>query len=176
MNPWRDIPLPDDLSAPFPAFIEIPRGSRVKYELDKQLGILVVDRVLYSAVFYPANYGFIPQTYCDDGDPIDVLVLGQEAVVPGVIMQARAIGAMRMRDEIGLDDKIIAVHVNDPAVAHYRNISELPPHTLDELKRFFQDYKVLENKQVVVEDFLAPDEAQAIYARSRQDLNALPTK
>jgi len=169
MNPWTDIPLPDDAEKPFPALIEIPRGSRNKYELDKDTGLLRVDRVLYSAVFYPANYGFIPRTYCDDGDPLDVLVLGQEPVVPMCIMDCRAIGAMRMRDEKGGDDKLIAVHVNDPAVSHYRDIGELPPHQLAELRRFFEDYKTLEKKQVIVENFVGPFAALDIYRKARVD-------
>src|SRR5215470_11780677 len=98
-HPWHDVPLPSDLTAWFPAFIEIPMGSMVKYELDKQTGLLRVDRVLYSAVHYPANYGFVPRTYCPDGDPLDVLVLGQEAVVPQALLRARAIGVMGMRDD-----------------------------------------------------------------------------
>src|SRR5579885_2436586 len=100
-HPWHDVPLPADVSDWFPVFIEIPKNSRVKYELDKATGLLRVDRVLYSAVHYPANYGFVPRTYAPDGDPLDVLVLGQEAVVPGVLLRGRAIGVMRMRDEKG---------------------------------------------------------------------------
>jgi inorganic pyrophosphatase len=176
MNPWLDIQLPTDANAPFPALIEIPQGSRVKYECDKETGMLMVDRVLYSAVFYPANYGFIPQTYCGDGDALDVLVLGQEPVVPMCILQARAIGCMRMRDDKGVDDKIIAVHVNDPAVAHYRDIGELPPHQLSELRRFFEDYKTLEHKQVVVEDFVGPYAAIDIYRKAREDFLELQKK
>src|SRR4051812_47133482 len=156
MNPWLDIPLPPDTKEPFPVLIEIPRGSRNKYEVDKDSGLLKVDRVLYSAVFYPANYGFIPRTFCGDGDPLDVLVLGQEPVVPMCLVTAKAIGCMRMRDDKGVDDKIIAVHVNDPAVSPYTDIKELPPHQLAELRRFFQDYKTLENKQVIIEDFVGP--------------------
>ncbi len=175
MNAWTDVPLPDSLTDPFPSLIEIPRGSRNKYELDKETGLLRVDRVLYSAVFYPANYGFIPRTYCDDGDPLDVLVLGQEPVVPLCLVMSRIIGAMRMRDEKGIDDKLIAVHVNDPAVSHYRNIAELPPHQLTELRRFFEDYKTLEKKQVVVQDFIGPEGALDIYRRSREDYLALPS-
>jgi inorganic pyrophosphatase len=145
------VPLPDDPAAWFPAYIEIPKGSKVKYELDKATGLLMVNRVLYSAVYYPANYGFVPRTYCPDGDPLDVLVLGQEPVAPGVLLRARAIGVMPMRDEKGQDDKIIAVHQDDPEYVSYRDISELPQHRLRELQRFFLDYKVLEGAEVEVD-------------------------
>lgn len=165
-HPWHDVPLPDDLAAWFPAFIEIPMGSKVKYELDKPTGLLRVDRVLYSAVHYPANYGFVPRTYCGDGDPLDVLVLGQEAVAPQVLMRARAIGVMRMRDDKGQDDKLIAIHLDDPEYEAIRHIDELAPHRLRELQRFFVDYKVLEEKGVVVDKPLGPDEAWAILAEA----------
>jgi inorganic pyrophosphatase len=176
-HPWHDVPLPDDPLPWFPAYIEIPKGSRVKYELDKGTGLLRVDRVLYSAVHYPANYGFVPRTYCDDQDPLDVLVLGQEEVLPQVLMRARAIGAMRMRDDKGQDDKIIAVHIDDPEYQGYRDIEDLPQHRLRELKRFFLDYKVLEGKEVLVEGFLDAGEANkvlleaiALYSRERDRL------
>jgi inorganic pyrophosphatase len=148
MNAWHDVELGDHIERHFRAVIEIPKGSKIKYELDKRTGLLWLDRVLYSSVHYPANYGFLPQTYCDDGDPLDVLVLGQEPVVPLCILRARAIGVITMRDDKGQDDKIIAVHVDDPEYAHYQDVSELAPHRVLELQRFFLDYKVLENKTV----------------------------
>jgi len=150
------------IATEFPVVIEIPKGSKNKYELDKETGLLRLDRVLYSAVYYPADYGFIPRTYCDDGDPLDVLVLAQEPVYPLTIVEARAIGVMRMRDEKGSDDKIVAVSVNDPAFADYTDKDQLPSHILREVQRFFQDYKVLEHKKVVIEDLLGPVEAVSI--------------
>ena len=173
MHPWHDIETPEPIDESLVGFIEIPKGSKVKYELDKKTGLLKVDRVLWSAVHYPANYGFIPRTYCDDGDPLDILVLCQEPVAAGVTMRARAIGYMQMRDDKGLDDKIIAIHLDDPAFAQYTHIRELQPHTLHELKRFFMDYKTLENKAVIVDDFLGPFEANKTIRQAIEDYKKL---
>jgi inorganic pyrophosphatase len=163
MHPWHDTPVDEAaIATAFPVVIEIPSGSKNKYELDKATGLLRLDRVLYSAVHYPADYGFIPRTFCDDGDPLDVLVLGQEPVVPLTIVEARAVGVMRMRDDKGVDDKILAVSVRDPAFADYTDKNQLPAHVVREVKRFFQDYKILEHKQVIVEDLLGPAEALRI--------------
>jgi inorganic pyrophosphatase len=162
LHPWHDVPLSKNLEEWFPVFIEIPKGSKVKYELDKEIGLLMVSRVLYSSVNYPANYGFVPRTYCPDGDPLDVLVLGQEEVVPQALMRARAIGVMHMRDEKGQDDKIIAVHVDDPEYTAFRDVNDLAPHRLRELQRFFLDYKVLEGKEVAVDAPVGAAEALAI--------------
>ena len=160
MHAWHDVELGDSIETAFRAVIEIPKGSKVKYELDKPTGLLWVDRVLYSAVHYPANYGFLPQTYCLDGDPLDVLVLGQEPVVPLCVLRARAIGVLTMVDDKGPDDKIIAIHLDDPEYAHYRDIAEISAHRLRELERFFLDYKILEHKAVTVGDMRGRADAE----------------
>jgi inorganic pyrophosphatase len=163
MHPWHDSYVDDALvESVFPVIIEVPKGSKNKYELDKETGLLRLDRVLYSAVHYPADYGFIPRTFCDDGDPLDALVLGQEPLHPLTIVEARAIGVMRMRDEKGIDDKIVAVSIHDPAFVEYTDHVQLPTHLLREMRRFFEDYKVLERKQVLVEDLLGKDDALRI--------------
>ena len=162
MHPWHDVELGEHIERHFRVVIEIPKGSKIKYELDKATGLLWLDRVLHSAVHYPANYGFLPRTYCEDGDPLDVLVLGQEPVLPMCILRAKAIGIMTMHDEKGQDDKIIAVHVDDPEYAHYGDLAELPPHRLRELKRFFLDYKALEDKPVTVGGMRGRGEAHRV--------------
>ncbi|MCB0404732.1 MAG: inorganic diphosphatase [Bdellovibrionales bacterium] len=162
MNAWHDVSPGENVLESFRAVIEIPKGSKCKYELDKLTGLLRVDRVLYSSVHYPANYGFIPQTYCPDDDPLDVLVLGQEPIVPMALVNARAIGAIRMVDKGKEDDKIIAVHVDDPEYADYLEIEELPPHRMQEIRRFFEDYKLLEKSPVVVNKTLGRKETEQI--------------
>ena len=162
LHPWHGVSCGENAPDIVTAIIEIPKGSQTKYELDKASGLLKVDRILYSAVHYPANYGFIPQSYCEDNDPLDVLVMCQESVLPLSIMRVRPIGVMKMIDQGEADDKIIAVHVDDPEFAQYTSIDELPQHCLRILRRFFEDYKLLENKEVKIQKFLGPQEAREV--------------
>jgi len=175
LHPWHDVTPGQNIPQEFSAIIEIPSGSSVKYELDKESGLIKLDRVLYSAVYYPANYGFIPQTLAEDDDPLDVLVLCQQAVVPLSLMNARAIGLMTMIDSGKKDHKIIAVATNDPEFDSYREAAQMPPHRAQMLRRFFQDYKQLEGKAVEV-DAIQPAEtawpvindALSRYSRARR--------
>ncbi|MGA2960690.1 MAG: inorganic diphosphatase [Candidatus Korobacteraceae bacterium] len=162
VHPWHDITPGELLPAEFLSVIEIPSGSSVKYELDKQSGLIRLDRVLYSAAYYPANYGFIPQTLAEDDDPLDVLVFCQEPVVPLTLIQARTIGLMTMIDSGKKDHKIIAVASKDPEFNSYYEFSEMPPHRLAMLRRFFQDYKQLEGKKVEVDELEPASKAHPI--------------
>ncbi|WP_041328248.1 inorganic diphosphatase [Rubrobacter xylanophilus] len=167
-HPWHDIPAGEEPPGEIHALVEIPQGSRVKYELDKGTGLLKVDRVLHSPVVYPANYGLIPRTLGEDGDPLDALVLMREPVQPLSVLRARPIGMMLMTDEGERDEKIICTHLDDPEYRSYRHHGELPEHRLAELRRFSQDYKKLENKELRVGGFLGPEEArEAIAAAMR---------
>ncbi|MCA9815019.1 MAG: inorganic diphosphatase [Cyanobacteriota/Melainabacteria group bacterium] len=166
MHPWHDVELGAEAPSILTAVIEVPMGSNVKYELDKKSGMIKVDRTLFSAVYYPANYGFFPRTYCDDKDPLDVLVLGKEALVPLCLVRVKPIGMMKMIDQGQLDDKVIAVQYDDQEFCHYDSIDELPPHILLQVQRFFEDYKILEKKAVKVEGFLSKEDALRVIKES----------
>lgn len=172
-NPWHKVKIGENAPDTVNAIIEIPKNTRAKYELDKESGLLLMDRVIYSSMYYPANYGFIPRTYCDDKDPLDIVVLSQIQVVPLCIISAKVIGVMRMLDGGELDDKIIAVAENDVSVNHITDITELPKHFFKELRNFFEDYKKLENKTVEVEDFQNATVAKEIVQQSIKDYQDL---
>ena len=171
MNPWHEVNVGENAPEIVTGIIEIPKNTRAKYELDKESGMLKLDRVLYSAMYYPANYGFIPQTYCDDNDPLDIVILSQIQIQPMCLVNAKVIGVMRMLDGGEMDDKIIAVADNDMSVNHINSIDELPRHFIRELKNFFEDYKKLEHKEVVVEDFQNKETAIEIVKQSIIDYN-----
>jgi inorganic pyrophosphatase len=162
IHPWHDVTPGEDIPQEFNTIVEIPFGSSVKYELDKDSGLIKLDRVLYAAVYYPAIYGFIPHSLAEDDDSLDVLVLCQDTVVPLTLIHARTIGLMTMIDAGKKDHKIIAVATNDPEYNSYREAAEMPPHRLTMLRRFFQDYKLLEGKAVEVDEILSAREAYPI--------------
>lgn len=173
MNIWHDIAPERITPSEFCAVIEISRGGKNKYELDKETGMLRLDRVLYTSTHYPANYGFIPRTYADDDDPLDVLVLCQETILPMTLVACRPIGVMRMTDDKSRDEKIIAVPVGDPSMEEYKDIDELPLHTMEEMQHFFEVYKMLEHKVTVVRSFGSAGEATRLIERCIEAYNEM---
>ncbi len=161
MNVWHDMSPKAISKDRFTAVVEIPKGSKVKYELDKTTGLLKMDRILYTSTHYPANYGFIPRTFAEDGDPLDVLVLCSETLHPLSLVDCYPIGMIMMMDNGAADEKIICIPFNDPTYNVYTDINELPKHVFDEMKHFFTVYKALENKDTVIDDVKGPDEARA---------------
>ncbi|HRP30783.1 MAG TPA: inorganic diphosphatase [Agriterribacter sp.] len=160
LHPWHGVPAGENAPRIVNAVIEIPQGSRQKYEIDKPSGLLKLDRVIYSSFYYPVNYGFIPQSYGGDKDPLDILVISSVSIQPLCLVQAKVIGVMQMIDGGDADDKIIAVANNDPGVNYINNIEEMPKHFFSELRQFFEEYKKLENKSVSVNEF--QDKATAL--------------
>lgn len=171
MNPWHDIKRDRVKSTNFWAMIEISKGSKNKYELDKETGRLKLDRVLFTSTHYPQNYGFIPLTYSRDYDPLDVLVLCSEDILPMSFVECKPIGLMTMIDNGLPDDKIIAVAVSDPFYKNYNDISELPEHIMAEIKHFFSVYKTLEGKDTLVDEFKNKEEAEKIIQEALDDYN-----
>jgi inorganic pyrophosphatase len=165
-HPWHEVSIGDEAPDEFNVVIEVSKGSKVKYEIDKETGLLKVDRILYSSVVYPENYGFIPQTLADDDDPLDVLVLMQQPVLPLSILKVRPIGLLPMVDEGENDENIICVHVDDPVYKGYSNVNEFPEHQLREMQQFFMEYKKLEEKEVSVGDVSGPEDAVEYIRRS----------
>ena len=158
-HPWHDVSIGPEAPDEFNVVVEISKGSKVKYEMDKETGLLLVDRILYSSVVYPENYGFIPRTLADDGDPLDVLVLMQEPVQPLSILKVRPIGLLPMTDDGEDDENVICVHADDPQYGVYEHFGELVEHRFREISRFFAEYKSLEGKEVVVGEVAGPDAA-----------------
>ena len=173
MNIWHDINPERIKPDNFTAVIEISKGSKSKYELDKETGGLKLDRILYTSTHYPANYGLIPHTYADDGDPLDVLVLCSETIAPLSLVRCYPIGVITMRDQGKLDEKIIAIPFEDPMYNGYRDISELPSHIFSEMRHFFKVYKALENKETAVKEIAGREEAIQIIKNALENYNKL---
>ena len=168
LHPWHGAGYGNKAPQLVNAMIEIPQGSRTKYEIDKETGLLKLDRVIYSSFHYPVNYGFIPQTLGHDGDPLDILVLCSQSIQPLCLVHATVIGNMQMIDSGEKDDKIIAVATKDPSVNHISSIDEMPRHFINELRNYFEQYKVLENKQVQIEEFQSKEIAYTIIEEAIQ--------
>lgn len=164
-NIWHDISPKRISSDKFIAVIEIPKGCKNKYEMDKDTGMLRLDRVLYTSTHYPANYGFIPRTYAEDHDPLDVLVLCQETIVPMTLVECYPIGVLKMVDNDEIDEKIIAIPFNDPTYNFYSDVSQLPQHIFDEISHFFQVYKSLEGRETYVSEVLGVEDAKKSITR-----------
>ena len=162
MNIWHDINPKRISRSSYSAVIEISKGSKMKYELDKETGLLRLDRVLYTSTHYPANYGFIPRTYAKDNDPLDVLVLCSGDILPMSIVDCYPIGVITMLDNGAPDDKIISIPFNDPTYSSYKDISQLPTHVFDEMKHFFSVYKTLESKDTAIDEVKGVLDAVAI--------------
>ena len=171
MNIWHDISPKAISKDKFTAVIEIPKGSKVKYELDKTTGLLKMDRILYTSTHYPANYGFIPRTYAEDGDPLDVLLICSETLVPMSLVDCYPIGVIKMLDNGANDEKIICVPMNDPTYNLINDIAELPQHIFDEMKHFFTVYKNLEHKETVIDDVQSKSEAVEIVEKCIERYN-----
>ncbi len=161
-NIWHDISPSRITKSDFIAVIEIEKGSKKKYELDKETGHLMLDRILYTSTHYPANYGLIPRTYADDGDPLDVLLLCSEVIQPLSLVRCYPIGVITMKDQGRLDEKIIAIPFHDPTYNTYHDVSELPAHIFDEMSHFFTVYKNLEGKETVVDELAGADAAKQV--------------
>lgn len=161
-HPWHEVAVGKQPPEFVNGIIEIPRGSRAKYEIDKVSGLIKLDRVIYASMYYPLNYGFIPQTLGDDGDPLDIVVLTQVSVVPLCLIPSKVIGVMQMVDRGEADEKIIAVAEQDPSVSHIEEVKDLPPYLISELRHFFENYKTLENKEVIINQFQPREEAYKI--------------
>ncbi|MFW6079704.1 MAG: inorganic diphosphatase [Gemmatimonadota bacterium] len=168
LHPWHDLPTGPDVPTELNAIIEIPRGSRNKYELDKASGLFRFDRLLYSAVHYPADYGLIPRTLADDADPLDVLVMVTEPTFPGCLIRVRPLGVFAMRDEKGRDEKLLTVPVRDPLYDEIRRLDDLPAHFLREVEHFFAIYKDLEGIETEVLGWNEADDARALLRAARE--------
>jgi len=166
VNIWHDIHPGRIKAEDFYAVIEISKGSKNKYEIDKETGLLMLDRVLYTSTTYPANYGFIPRTYCDDKDPLDVLVMCTESIAPMTLVRCFPIGALIMVDGNEKDEKIIALPYGDPTYSGFRDVSDLPEHIFAEMKHFFSVYKALENKETYVSEIVGREGAVAIISKA----------